>query len=64
MSGVGPNEMARPKSQSTVPDYQCVKESFLDQIMLEESVPGARVLAASPNDVSSIDVSLYRCKQV
>ena len=64
MSGVGPIEMARPKSQSTIPDYQCVKESFLDPIMLEESVPGAMVPAASSKDSlsideASIDVSKY-----
>ena len=55
MSGVGPIEMARPKSESTIPDYQCVKESFLDPIMLEERVPGAVVPAATAKDSSSTD---------
>ena len=55
MSGVGPIEMARPKFQSTIPDYQCVKESFLDPIMLEERVLGAMVPAATSKDSLSID---------
>ena len=34
---------------------QCVKESFLDPIMLEERVPGAVVPAATAKDSSSTD---------